>query len=74
MELATGQFPYKNCKTDFEVLTKVLQEDPPLLPLSMGFSLDFQSFVKDWCVQISLLTWSSWENCRPVFSFPSFFL
>lgn len=54
VELATGQFPYKNCKTDFEVLTKVLQEDPPLLPLSMGFSLDFQSFVKDWCVQISL--------------------
>lgn len=48
VELATGQFPYKNCKTDFEVLTKVLQEDPPLLPLSMGFSLDFQSFVKDW--------------------------
>uniref|UniRef100_A0A8C9RIH6 Dual specificity mitogen-activated protein kinase kinase 7 n=1 Tax=Scleropages formosus TaxID=113540 RepID=A0A8C9RIH6_SCLFO len=47
VELATGQFPYKNCKTDFEVLTKVLQEDPPLLPLSMGFSLDFQSFVKD---------------------------
>uniref|UniRef100_A0A4W6FJM0 mitogen-activated protein kinase kinase n=1 Tax=Lates calcarifer TaxID=8187 RepID=A0A4W6FJM0_LATCA len=32
---------------NFEVLTKVLQEDPPLLPLSMGFSLDFQSFVKD---------------------------
>ncbi|XP_015255672.1 PREDICTED: dual specificity mitogen-activated protein kinase kinase 7 [Cyprinodon variegatus] len=47
VELATGQFPYKNCKTDFEVLTKVLQEDPPVLPLSMGFSLDFQSFVKD---------------------------
>ncbi|KAG2470906.1 MP2K7 kinase, partial [Polypterus senegalus] len=47
VELATGQFPYKNCKTDFEVLTKVLQEDPPLLPTSMGFSLDFQSFVKD---------------------------
>uniref|UniRef100_W5MHV2 Dual specificity mitogen-activated protein kinase kinase 7 n=1 Tax=Lepisosteus oculatus TaxID=7918 RepID=W5MHV2_LEPOC len=47
VELATGQFPYKNCKTDFEVLTKVLQEEPPLLPLSMGFSLDFQSFVKD---------------------------
>ncbi|XP_048450752.1 dual specificity mitogen-activated protein kinase kinase 7-like, partial [Rhincodon typus] len=47
VELATGQFPYKNCKTDFEVLTKVLQEDPPLLPQSMGFSMDFQSFVKD---------------------------
>ena len=48
VELATGQFPYKNCKTDFEVLTKVLQEEPPLLPSHMGFSGDFQSFVKDW--------------------------
>ncbi|XP_028908053.1 dual specificity mitogen-activated protein kinase kinase 7 isoform X2 [Ornithorhynchus anatinus] len=47
VELATGQFPYKNCKTDFEVLTKVLQEEPPLLPNNMGFSVDFQSFVKD---------------------------
>nr|KAF6401688.1 mitogen-activated protein kinase kinase 7 [Rousettus aegyptiacus] len=47
VELATGQFPYKNCKTDFEVLTKVLQEEPPLLPSHMGFSGDFQSFVKD---------------------------
>nr|XP_032637325.1 dual specificity mitogen-activated protein kinase kinase 7 isoform X7 [Chelonoidis abingdonii] len=47
VELATGQFPYKNCKTDFEVLTKVLQEDPPLLPNNMSFSVDFQSFVKD---------------------------
>uniref|UniRef100_A0A669QF53 Dual specificity mitogen-activated protein kinase kinase 7 n=1 Tax=Phasianus colchicus TaxID=9054 RepID=A0A669QF53_PHACC len=35
VELATGQFPYQNCKTDFEVLTKVLQEDPPLLPPAM---------------------------------------
>ena len=48
VELATGQFPYKNCKTDFEVLTKVLQEDPPVLPHGMDFSNDFQSFVKDW--------------------------
>lgn len=47
MELATGQFPYQNCKTDFEVLTKVLQEDPPLLPPAMGFSGDFQAFVRD---------------------------
>ncbi|XP_004865437.1 dual specificity mitogen-activated protein kinase kinase 7 isoform X7 [Heterocephalus glaber] len=47
VELATGQFPYKNCKTDFEVLTKVLQEEPPLLPGHMGFSGDFQSFVRD---------------------------
>ncbi|XP_018416330.1 PREDICTED: dual specificity mitogen-activated protein kinase kinase 7 isoform X3 [Nanorana parkeri] len=47
VELATGQFPYKNCKTDFEVLTKVLQEEPPVLPHNMGFSSLFQSFVKD---------------------------
>ncbi|NXJ58694.1 MP2K7 kinase, partial [Spizaetus tyrannus] len=47
VELATGQFPYQNCKTDFEVLTKVLQEDPPLLPPAMGFSGDFQAFVRD---------------------------
>ncbi|KTG45464.1 hypothetical protein cypCar_00000770 [Cyprinus carpio] len=53
VELATGQFPYKNCKTDFEVLTKVLQEDPPVLPLSMGFSPDFQSFVKDWYTEFT---------------------
>ncbi|OCT86427.1 hypothetical protein XELAEV_18020110mg [Xenopus laevis] len=47
VELATGQFPYKNCKTDFEVLTKVLQEEPPVLPHNMGFTPLFQSFVKD---------------------------
>ncbi|XP_025112798.1 dual specificity mitogen-activated protein kinase kinase 7-like [Pomacea canaliculata] len=45
VELATGEFPYKNCRTDFEVLTKVLQEDPP--QLSREFSADLRSFVKD---------------------------
>ncbi|XP_059153527.1 dual specificity mitogen-activated protein kinase kinase 7-like [Physella acuta] len=45
VELATGEFPYKNCKTDFEVLTKVLQEDPP--QLGREFSMDLRSFVKD---------------------------
>ena len=47
VELATGEFPYRNCKTDFEVLTKVLQQDPPMLPFGQGFSMDFCSFVKD---------------------------
>ena len=46
--MATGEFPYKNCKTDFEVLTKVLQEDPPLLPPGGEYSLEFCSFVRDW--------------------------
>ncbi|XP_041368873.1 dual specificity mitogen-activated protein kinase kinase 7-like isoform X2 [Gigantopelta aegis] len=47
VELASGEFPYKDCKTDFEVLTKVLQEDPPLLPPGEDFSHEFCSFVRD---------------------------
>ncbi|GAB6021983.1 Dual specificity mitogen-activated protein kinase kinase 7, variant 2 [Chamberlinius hualienensis] len=47
VELATGKFPYDGCKTDFEVLTKVLQDDPPLLPPGKLFSVEFCSFVKD---------------------------
>lgn len=50
MELATGVFPYINCKTDFEVLAKVLQEDPPRLPRGQGFSMDFCHFVCQWSV------------------------
>ncbi|XP_035222775.1 dual specificity mitogen-activated protein kinase kinase 7-like, partial [Stegodyphus dumicola] len=46
VELATGKFPYQDCKTDFEVLSKVLQEAPPRLPPNLGFSLDFCSFVQ----------------------------
>ncbi|KDR09965.1 Dual specificity mitogen-activated protein kinase kinase 7 [Zootermopsis nevadensis] len=45
VELATGNFPYKDCKTDFEVLTKVLQDDPPSLPADQTFSSDFRNFV-----------------------------
>jgi len=48
VELATGEFPYQNCITDFEVLTKVLQDDPPALPEDRGFSLEFRNFVKHW--------------------------
>lgn len=46
VELATGAYPYKDCKTDFEVLTKVLDSDPPALPDNEGFSDDFRDFVK----------------------------
>jgi mitogen-activated protein kinase kinase 7 len=48
VELATGNFPYKDCKTDFEVLTKVLQDDPPSLPPYPAFSSDFRNFVTRW--------------------------
>ncbi|XP_071493793.1 dual specificity mitogen-activated protein kinase kinase 7-like [Diadema setosum] len=46
VELATGEFPYKNCTNDFEVLARVLSEDPPRLPLKRGFSVDFHSFIQ----------------------------
>ena len=46
VEMATGHFPYRDCKTDFEVLTKVLQDDPPLLPPNK-FSREFELFVQD---------------------------
>lgn len=45
VELATGHYPYRGCKTDFEVLTKVLEADPPRLPVDEGFSEEFQDFV-----------------------------
>lgn len=45
VELATGEFPYKNCKTDFEMLTKVLEDDQPALPPGKNFSMDFRDFV-----------------------------
>lgn len=50
VELATGNFPYKDCKTDFEVLTKVLQDEPPSLPADQTFSPDFRNFVTWWWV------------------------
>jgi len=46
VELATAAYPYKDCKTDFEVLTKVLDSDPPKLPDDQGFSEEFKDFVK----------------------------
>ncbi|KAK0089008.1 hypothetical protein PV325_009759 [Microctonus aethiopoides] len=45
VELATGVFPYRDCMTDFEVLSRVVQDDPPSLPLDKHFSKDFRSFV-----------------------------
>ncbi len=51
MELATGQFPYKNCKTDFEVLTKFCKRTRRSF-LSAWLSADFQSSSKT-----GTLTW-----------------
>ncbi|KAG7196628.1 hypothetical protein KM043_015977 [Ampulex compressa] len=45
VELATGVFPYRDCKTDFEVLSRVVQDDPPSLPPDTPFSKEFRGFV-----------------------------
>ncbi|KAH8245425.1 hypothetical protein KR032_009997 [Drosophila birchii] len=48
VELATARSPYEGCNTDFEVLTKVLDSEPPCLPFGEGFnfSQEFRDFVK----------------------------
>lgn len=48
VELAIGRFPYLECKTDFEVLSKIIQNEPPFLPEDGTFSPDFCSFIKAW--------------------------
>jgi mitogen-activated protein kinase kinase 7 len=73
VELATGHFPYRDCKTDFEVLTKVLQEKPPLLPRNGGFSSEFCSFVQDclmknYKVQITLISIRGKKYCGQLFA------
>ena len=50
MELATGKFPYEDCTTDFEVMTKILRDEPPKLPSNRNFSPEFRSFV-DSCLR-----------------------
>lgn len=46
IELATGVLPYQSCKTEFEVLTQVLECNPPKLPDDRGFSENFHQFVE----------------------------
>ncbi|XP_026501195.1 dual specificity mitogen-activated protein kinase kinase 7-like isoform X4 [Vanessa tameamea] len=45
VELATGVFPYRDCQNDFEVLTRVIADDPPQLPEDTEFTPEFKSFV-----------------------------
>jgi mitogen-activated protein kinase kinase 7 len=44
VELATGEYPYKNCHTEFEVMTTILGSEAPQL-VGDRFSSDFKSFV-----------------------------
>ncbi|XP_056632758.1 dual specificity mitogen-activated protein kinase kinase 7-like [Diorhabda sublineata] len=45
VEMATGVFPYQDCKTDFEMLSKVIGQAPPSLPTDKEFSPEFRDFV-----------------------------
>jgi mitogen-activated protein kinase kinase 7 len=53
VELATGVFPYAGCHTDFELLSKIVQDVSPRLPRGRGFSMDFCSFVDDCLIKSS---------------------
>lgn len=44
-ELATGKSPYADCPTTFDILTKVIYSDPPVLPDDMEFSLEFKNLI-----------------------------
>jgi len=45
IELATAVHPYSHCKTDFDVMSRIVTEDSPKLPTHLSFSDDFRSFV-----------------------------
>lgn len=52
-ELATGRSPYAECNTDFDMLVRVVNNDPPTLPSNIEFSPELRNFVsacltKDW--------------------------
>lgn len=45
VELATGSYPYKHCKGDFDVLSAIIHSETPKLPEDQ-FSSNFRSFVQ----------------------------
>lgn len=46
VEISTGKFPYKTWTSPFEQLKQVVMEDAPALPETMGFSDQYQEFIK----------------------------
>lgn len=44
-ELATGKSPYSDCQTDFELLIKVVNGEPPRLPDDLDLSPEFRDFI-----------------------------
>jgi serine/threonine protein kinase len=45
VELATGEYPYKSCQSEFEVMSTILEQDAPKLEGNQ-FSDIFKSFVQ----------------------------
>jgi mitogen-activated protein kinase kinase 7 len=48
IELATNAYPYLNCRSDFDVMSRIVTEDSPQLPVHLSFSNDFRAFVQLW--------------------------
>ena len=46
VQLALGRYPYQNCRGDFELLTKIIESDPPTLPENSNFSDYFRDFIR----------------------------
>jgi len=46
VELATGQYPYKHCHNEFEVMITILNEEAPKLGYNFQFSDNFRNFVE----------------------------
>ncbi|TPP61839.1 Dual specificity mitogen-activated protein kinase kinase 7 [Fasciola gigantica] len=50
LELATGSFPYQDARTEFALMTKIMEEEAPTLPSGFSASLEFRVFVET-CLQ-----------------------
>ncbi|VDP94700.1 unnamed protein product [Echinostoma caproni] len=50
LELATGSFPYEDAKTEFALMTKIMEEEAPTLPAECSASPEFRLFVGKWWV------------------------
>lgn len=46
VELANGEYPYRHCNTEFEVMITILQQDAPKLGDKIKFSDNFRTFVE----------------------------
>lgn len=46
VEMLTGVFPYATCNSDFEVISRIVKDDPPSLPSDLEVSEECREFVK----------------------------